>query len=178
MNQDPSRLKWMLLLEGAVMIVAGFIVALLPLEFVKAVSILLGIGLLALGALGLFRTVQSRYGNAGRMAPSYIGPILAILVGLLLVINPMSLPKLLIVILGVFLLVLGVVQFLVGMAFGRGPRGTSIKFSGVLGVVLGIVILLVPAAAIWLFALFVGVNLVCNGVVTLMAGWRLRTAAD
>ena len=176
MNQDPKRLKWMLLLEGTVMMVAGVVMALLPLQFVKAISLTIGIGLLVLGALGIFRTLQSRYGSGVRVAPSYVGPILALLVGLLLVFNPLSLPKLVVLILGVFLLVLGVLQFLAGMVFGHNARSASIKIAGILSIVLGIVVMLFPAAAIWLFALFVGANLLCNGAITFMAGWRMRSS--
>ena len=175
MTESTNRLGWTMVLEGALMILGGIVVALLPLKAIEAFSIVIGIGLLVVGVMGVFRGLKSRQGSNPSMAPSFFGPILALLLGLLLVAWPMLIPNLLMNILGVFLLVLGAVQLLAGFAFGRGPRADAIKIAGLIAIVLGVLVMIFSEAAMWLFALFFAANLAVNGVITLMAGWRLRS---
>lgn len=161
-----------MVLEGAVMVLAGILVALLPLEFIRAFSIVIGIILLVVGVMGLFRVLRSR--RRSPISPGMAGPILALLLGLLLLFFPMLVPSLLVTILGVFLLMIGVGQLLFGFMVGRGPRATSIKAAGVIGIVLGILVLVFTKAALLMFALFFGIVLAFNGAMTIASGWRVR----
>lgn len=167
-----------MILEGTVMVLAGIMLALLPLEIMKAFAMVVGIILLVAGTMGLFRAIQGRKRSEDPEDPfGMAGPILVLLLGLLLVFFPLLVPSLMVTILGVFLLVMGVGQLLLGFAVGRGPRGTAIKASGFIAIVLGILVMVFTEIALLMFALFFGAMLLVNGVMTIATGWRLRRNA-
>lgn len=172
MNPPILRTGWPMILEGTVMVLAGLMLALVPLQFLKALATVAGIFLLIAGAIGMFREVRDP-----RRAPysfGIAGPALTLLLGVLLIAWPLLVPSLLVTILGVFLLLIGLSLLLFGFAVGRGPRGTSLKLTGVTGIALGILVMVFTEAAIWLFALFFAAMLVVNGLMAISLGWRLN----
>ena len=161
-----------MILEGTVMVLAGLMLALVPLKFIHALATIVGIILLVGGGIGLFRAFRQRHSSPYSFGMA--GPALVLLLGLLMVAWPLLLPGLLVTILGVFLLMIGLGQLLFGFAVGGGPRGTSLKLAGLAGIVLGILVMVFTEAAIWLFALFFAAILVANGLMTIATGWRLK----
>lgn len=161
-----------MILEGTVMVLAGLLLALVPLEFIKALGLVAGIFLLVAGVIGLFREIRDPH--RGPYSFGLAGRAIILLLGVLLVVWPLLVPSLLVTILGVFLLMIGLGQLLFGFAVGGGPRGTSLKLAGLAGIVLGVLVMVFTEAAIWLFALFFAAILVANGVMTIATGWRLK----
>lgn len=158
------------------MVLAGLMLALVPLQFIKALATVAGIFLLVAGAIGMFREIRDP-----RRSPysfGIAGPALILLLGVLLIAWPLLVPSLLVTVLGVFLLLIGLGQLLFGFALGAGPRGTSLKLAGMTAIVLGILVMVFTEAAIWLFALFFAAILIINGLMTISLGWRLNRRFD
>ena len=126
---------------------------------------------------GLFSIIQSftRDGDTGaRVLHALIG-ILSVIVGFALLRTPFQALEVLIFVLGVFWVAQGIVTFMSAFSSKQGRNWRL--FTGILGVIAGIIVLVYPISSAAVLALFGGIWLVILGITQIIAAFQLRSAA-
>jgi uncharacterized membrane protein HdeD (DUF308 family) len=106
-----------------------------------------------------------------RVLNAFIG-VLSVIVGFALLRTPFQSVEVVIFVLGIFWVTQGIITFIT--AFGREQGRGWALFSGILGIIAGIVILVYPISSALTLALFGGIWLIILGVMQLAGAWRLR----
>jgi len=149
-------------LLGILAIILGLLVMIFPLFSVFTVSLIAGIGVLFLGIWLLIQSFGVWEANKGISIAYLILGVLAIIVGIGLFGNVLAfsfLVSLALYIAGFFLILSGILSLF-------SKEGTMGKGSGVLGIILGIMYLILSAYA-WnpyYLALLIGIWLIIDGV--------------
>lgn len=150
---------------GVIVVILGILAMLAPLASGIAITLLVGIVLLASGL------VQSIYAFRSDTALTGIGSLLfgglTALAGLILVVHPGEGLKMITLFLGIYFLADGAVSLIQGLRFRPFPGWGSMVFSGIISLLLGGIILVGwPLSGIWAVGILVGVRL-------LFAGWTM-----
>jgi uncharacterized membrane protein HdeD (DUF308 family) len=179
MPVELKRAPW-LLIEGAVLILLGVIALFAPFAAGIAAATVVGWILIASGSIGLIMTLIGDMHIHGWPRGWGIGSaLIALAVGAVLVLFPLVATEGLILLVGAYLLMDGVVM--IGTAFSH--RKTSRRWGGlmalgVLDVILAVVLILLNAtASALLVGVFVGVDLVVAGGVLLALHWSAHPPA-
>lgn len=160
--------------EGILLIALGTFAIIVPGLFTLAVTTLIGVVFLAGGAIRLWRCVTARHGGS-HLWHVVIG-LLAIVAGLILLINPMEGVLTLTVVVIALLLAEGVMK-LVGAVQVRQGRVWMIV-SGVVDLALGILLWAgLPETAVWAIGLMVGISLLFTGWTAVMFSAALKRDA-
>jgi uncharacterized membrane protein HdeD (DUF308 family) len=166
------------LIEGIVLIILGLIAVCVPPLATVTVEILIGWLILLSGVLGLVMTFQTR-GSPG-FGWSLLSAIVAILVGIVLLMWPLSGVFSLTVMLTVFLALEGVVSIMYALAHRREKtsRWEMMLISGIVDLILaGLILAGLPGTAAWAIGLIVGVNLFFGGVALVALALQARGGA-
>lgn len=171
-----SRNWGWLLAVGILMIVLGVIAIATPVYATFAVQVLLG-WILIIGGIGQGIHAFMTKGWSGFLF-ELLGAILYLVVGILLLVNPVKGALALTLVLAAFLVVEGIFKIIMGWRV-RGHRGWGwLLGSGIVSVILGVLIWAEwPASGLWVIGLLVGVHLVFTGWALVMLalaarGWR------
>lgn len=159
--------------EGVLFILGGILLVIAPFAAVEAFTQITGVLLLLGGIIGIIRATSHPRDQHASSA-GVLGPVLACLAGAVLLIDPTLAATFLITMLGAMLLISGGMQ--IAAACGSHGRDGWIMFliSGVATVVLGAVVFLMPGIAIFVFAIFAGVQLFFVGVMMIRGGSEFR----
>jgi uncharacterized membrane protein HdeD (DUF308 family) len=166
------------LIEGIVLVILGLIAVCVPPLATVTVEILIGWLILLSGVLGLVMTFQTR-GSPG-FGWSLLSAVVGILVGIALLIWPLSGVVSLTVMLTVFLALEGIVSIMYALAHRResSSRWELMLVSGIVDLILaGLILAGLPATAAWAIGLIVGVNLFIGGVALIMIALQARSGA-
>jgi len=155
--------------EAVLLIVLGVAALILPVTAGLALSLVLGIILVLSGGFGLV----SAFGSGSRHPRgwSLLSAIVALLVGIVILVNPFAGAVALTVLLGLYLLVDGVA--IIGIALSHRRRMTArwswLLASGVLDLVLAVVLIFMNAiGSAVLIGIVVGIDLIAAGIALLM----------
>lgn len=159
---------------GIVSLIGGFLCFANPLAATITADYLAGFFFLLLGIAQTFQGFSIREWG-GFLWTVAVG-LLTLVVGGVLIANPVQGAATLTVLVGVLLFLLGGAK----IAYSISMRPTSgwiwVLVSGILSVVLGLIIFTnFPWSAVNVLGLFLGVELTFNGVMLLMTGWSLRS---
>ena len=159
--------------EGVLFILGGILLVIAPFAAVETLTQVTGVLLLLGGIIGIIRAMGHPRDKHASSA-GVLGPILASLAGAVLLIDPTLAATFLVTVLGAMLLVSGGMQ--IAAACGAHGRDGWIMFliSGVATVLLGAVVFLMPGIAIFVFAIFAGVQLFFVGVMMIRGGSEFR----
>ena len=126
---------------------------------------------------GIFSIIQSftRDGDTGARVLHAIIGILSVIVGFALLRTPFQALEVLIFVLGVFWVAQGIVTFMSAFSSKQGRNWRL--FTGILGVIAGIIVLVYPISSAAVLALFGGIWLVILGITQIIAAFQLRSAA-
>lgn len=173
---------WRLFLfEGIGLIVLGAIALILPPLASIGIAIIIGWLLIFGGILGLLTTIVGRHAPGFRW--SLTSSVIAIVAGVLLFGWPAVGALSLTMILTVFLLADGLATIMMALEYRRAEhrRWGWLLVNGVLDLVLAAIILVaLPASALWAIGIIVGIDLVFGGsslVALSLAAHRKATAA-
>jgi uncharacterized membrane protein HdeD (DUF308 family) len=169
---DVTRLAkewWLLAILGAVSLIAGVLAIVYPDATLLAIGLIFGCYLLF---AGLFELVNAIVGESESRALSAIAGVVAFVAGLVCLRRPGDSLLALIVVLGIFLVVAGVVKLVGAFAISE-DRGWAI-LSAIVDLVLGIVILSVPDLSLVTLAVLFGISLIFRGVFACIAAFKLR----
>lgn len=160
------REHWKLFLfEGIIFILLGILAVALPNFATLSVEMFIGWLFLLGGILQGYRVFQSR-GNKDFWI-ALISPILAIIVGILLLAYPLTGILTLTLLLGIYFLIEGIVKIVISWRLKPLKPWGWVLFSGLLSLVLGVIIFTGwPGTATWVIGLLVGINM-------LFFGWAL-----
>ena len=145
------------------------------------ITLLVGI-LLLVGAVAYVAEAIAR-GTTGHRVWSAILAVLYVIAGVWLIINPVSGTITLTWVLAVFFLIIGVFRIVAGIqARGQVPNAGWTIVNGVLAVVIAVLVLgELPSSAAWAIGLLVGIQLLFDGIMMVMAasaGKRLSAGGD
>lgn len=172
-RDELRRLRTVLLVTGALAVLAGAAAIVVPAVASVAIAVLLGWLLMLAGALmGAYAwTHRDAPGTGLRIAMA----VLTLIVGLWLVAFPLDGALTLTVLLTAWFLVSGLLNLIAAWM----TRDRWALFAGVVSVVLAVLLLAdLPSSAEWAIGLLVGVSLVFWGVRALAAWWALRHVTE
>lgn len=166
--------QWVLLaVDGALGIVVGIVALFLPGLAILTVAFLLGLGLLVQGVLQIVAALRAGTGATGRGWLLAFG-VLALVAGVLVVFNPGS---------GILVLVYGLILWFVVagvhdlLAVSAGEHRVWSLVLGILSLVVAFVLLVSPATAVGVLALFVALGFLLRGGAELGLALSLRRLA-
>ena len=141
--------------EGIFLILGGVMLVIAPFASIVLLTQFTGALLLLAGIIGTIRASSSPRGEHGSGA-GILGPIIAALAGFILLLDPS-----------------------LSAAFGMRGRDqwTLVLAGGIVTVILGILVFMMPGVAILVFAIFTGVQLLFLGGMMLRGGCELRRVA-
>lgn len=157
-------------IQAVVMIVVGAIAVIYPLVSSTALA-------LVLGWLFLFGGVAQAIGliGAGKV-PNFwlhlVSALLGIVVGLILVMNPAVAVGTLTFMMIVYLIAAGTVKIAFSLSVRPLRNWGWILLAGVLSVVLGVYLMFYPVVAMVTIGLFLGLQLIAEGVALMMLTWE------
>jgi uncharacterized membrane protein HdeD (DUF308 family) len=160
-----------------VMGVLSIVIGLLAMFYPGATIVTVGIFFAAwLFVSGIFSIIGSftRDGDTGSRVLTAIIGVLSIIVGWALLRSPFQSVEVFIFVLGIFWLVQGIMTFVAAFAVKEG-RNWRI-FSGILGIIAGVIILTYPISSAVTLAFIGGIWLVILGITQIIAGFQLRSA--
>ncbi len=172
---DKQKVASTLMWEGIALIVLGSIAVIVPGIFSLAVTTLVGVLLLVGGAIRLWRCLSG--GDAGSHLWHILAAILALVAGVLLLVNPMEGVLTLTVVVIALFLAEGVMKTI--GAFSMRPRNGWVWMlvSGLVDIVLGALLWSgLPGTALWAIGLLVGISLLFPGWTAVMLAAGLKRA--
>lgn len=173
---NSLRAHWkFFLVEGIVLLLLGALAIGVPPVATFAVEIFVGWLILISGVLGLVMTIQTR-GSPG-FAWSLLSAILALAVGTVLLVWPLSGVLSLTVMLTLFLALEGVASIMYALAHRRqsSSRWELMLVSGIVDLILaGLILAGLPGTAAWAIGLIVGINLLFGGVALIAMALQAR----
>ncbi len=167
--RELAGLWWLVMLFGAAVFCVGAFFVVSPHESLSTFTVIAGIFLLVDGVLAIVGSIFGR--GEGRGLLALIG-VLSAIAGLVLIKKPFDTLVVMVLILGVWFVVAGVVRFVAAFGEPEG-RGANIAIA-ILDVIAGAVILSWPSIGLATLAVIVGIVLLLRGAVFVAAGWELR----
>jgi uncharacterized membrane protein HdeD (DUF308 family) len=160
---------------GALSALLGILVAIDPGTSLVVLAILIGVEFVISGLFRLLRALADPTAP-DRLLLAIIGVVL-MLVGVFLIRHLDATLLLVSALVGVFWIVLGIIEFSAGIMAASGGARVWLLVTGGLGVIAGIVVLAYPVGTLLTLALLVGLWLIIRGVVQMASAWAARGAA-
>jgi uncharacterized membrane protein HdeD (DUF308 family) len=176
MTTDPvervAKNWWLFLILGLVSVVAGILAIVYPGITLLALGIFAGISLLMIGIMDIVEAVAGEPG--GRALAAIVG-VLSILAGLVCLRRPGESLLAIVIVLGFWLIVVGVVNFI--RAFSTLDDRALALGLAILDIILGILILALPHLSLVTLAVLFGISLIARGGFAIVAAFRMRGLA-
>jgi uncharacterized membrane protein HdeD (DUF308 family) len=160
----------LLIAAGTISIVVGFLAIVYPDITLLALAIFAGINLILVSGLSLVEAFSDA--DAGSRALSAVLGVLGLIAGLVVLRRPGETLLALVLVLGIWLVVSGVVAFF--RAFSRLEDRALQMLVAIAEVVLGILILSLPDVSLRTVAIFAGIGFILRGALAVYAGLQLR----
>jgi uncharacterized membrane protein HdeD (DUF308 family) len=173
MTTDPvtqvSKNWWLFLILGLVSVIAGVLAIVYPDITLLALGIFAGVSLLMIGIMDI---VEAIAGDPDSRALSAIVGVLSLLAGLVCLRRPGESLLALVIVLGFWLIVEGVVRFI--RAFSTLEDRALVMGLAILDIILGILILSLPGLSLVTLAVLFAISLLARGVFSIVVAFRLR----
>jgi uncharacterized membrane protein HdeD (DUF308 family) len=155
-------------------LILGIMVMAWPHATVKLVALLFGLQLLIGGIFALVRAFTNS-GEGSRVLLAVLG-VLGILVGIFVLRHLFQTVVILVLLLGVYWVLHGVIEFFVAVDHKGAPgRGVSITM-GILSFIAGVIVLSWPAPTLLVLVWVLGVWLVVYGLIGIVGAFMVRRA--
>jgi uncharacterized membrane protein HdeD (DUF308 family) len=162
---------WAFLVAGLVSIAAGILAIVFPDITLLALGIFIGVGLLFAGALDIAAAVG---GAPDSRALSAIVGVVTIIAGVVCLRRPGESLIALVVVLGIYLIVTGIVRFI--RAFAELEDRALQLGLALVDVILGVLILALPGVSLVTLAILFALALLARGAFMVLVGFRMRSA--
>lgn len=170
--QPAARGLWYgLLLLGALMIGLGAFLIAEPHETLAVLTVLVGVLLLVDGVFAIFGAILDRAGGRGLLA---VVGILSIVAGIVLVRKPFTALLGVVLLLGVWFVVSGVLRVVYALSV-PGGRGAMLALAAV-DLIAGVLLIAWPDLGVATLAVILGIVLVIRGGMFVLSAWRLLRA--
>jgi uncharacterized membrane protein HdeD (DUF308 family) len=167
--KELSRAWWLLLLVGLMCGAAGVIVLAQPDISLATLAVVAGIFLLVDGIYDVVVAIAE--GGEGRGMLALVG-VLSAIVGIILIRHPTGSVAAIALLVGIWLVCIGVVRLIRAFAFAVG-RGWNL-FVALIEIVAGIVIVSSPHIGVTTLAILVGISFILRAIGLCAAAWVLR----
>ena len=179
--RQPDRLEtigrswgWVLFF-GIVTFALGVLVITRPVDTVFGVAVFIGIWLFVSGVFRIVLAIADRGDDAGNRVLVTLLGLLSVIIGLFFIRHTFQTVATLAVLLGIFWVVGGLIEFFEAYSRTRtAGRGIRIVM-GLLGFVACVVTLFIPGLTLVVLATFMGIWLVCYGLLQVFAALAIRT---
>jgi uncharacterized membrane protein HdeD (DUF308 family) len=161
---------WLFLVIGLVSAVAGVLAIVYPDLTLLAIGIFAGVSLLFIGAMEI---VDAIAGAPDSRALSALVGVLSLLAGLVCLRRPGESLLAIVVVLGIYLVVAGVIRFI--RAFSELEDRALLMMLAILDIILGILILSLPKLSLVTLAVLFGISLLARGIFMIVVAFRLRS---
>ena len=171
---DLRQFGTLLIVAGAIGIVAGILALVYPDVTLLALALIAGINLLVLGILSLVDAFDADDDTTSRVLAAMLG-LLGIIAGLVVVRRPGESLLAILIVLGIWLVVTGIVEFIRALAT---VQDRAVRLLGaIVDIVLGALILSLPELSLKTLAILIGISFIVRGAVSVVRGLGLRRAA-
>jgi uncharacterized membrane protein HdeD (DUF308 family) len=174
MMQDIAAHWGLVLTMGILSIVIGILAIAWPGATIVTVAIFFAAWLFVSGIYSVILSF-TRDGDTGARVLSAIIGVLSVIVGFALLRTPFQSVEVMIFVLGIYWVAQGIVGFVTAFAHKEGRNWRL--FSGILGIIAGIIILTYPISSALTLALFGGIWLIILGVTQCVAAFQLRSVS-
>jgi uncharacterized membrane protein HdeD (DUF308 family) len=161
---------WMFLILGLVSTIAGILAIVYPDITLLAIGIFAGVSLLFLGAMDI---VEAIAGAPESRALSAIVGVLSLLAGLICLRRPGESLLALVIVLGIYLVVAGVIRFV--RAFAELEDRALLLGLAIIDIILGALILALPGVSLVTLAILFAISLIARGIFSIVLAFRLRS---
>jgi uncharacterized membrane protein HdeD (DUF308 family) len=173
LQQGIGRTAWLMVIYGIISVLFGLSTLIWPGKTVIALAWAFGIMALAEGIASLFQLFRRNTSISRGWVALYA--LTSIVFGLLAIWHPLAVVSALLLFLAVWLIVAGIYRIVFAIRVRKEIKGEwLIALSGVLAIVLGVMFLAYPAAALLTVAVWIGAAALVYGVLQIMAGLRMR----
>lgn len=161
---------------GVLMVVLGLYALANLMIATLATIVLYAAFLIVAGIAQIVHAFRARDG--WMMAFWALGGLLYALAGVFALLNPLMASLVLTLMLGITLIVVGVLRVITALDARGGRHSSWIALGGALTVLLGLLITFQwPSTALWVIGLFLGIDLLCQGVAWIAIGFGVRRLA-
>jgi len=160
---------WLFLILGLVTVVAGILAIVYPDITLLALGIFAGVSLLMIGVMEI---VDAIAGSPDSRALTAIVGVLSLLAGLVCLRRPGESLLAIVIVLGFWLIIEGVVRFI--GAFQVLEDRALLLGLAILDILLGILILALPHLSLVTLAILFAISLIARGVFAIITAFRLR----
>jgi uncharacterized membrane protein HdeD (DUF308 family) len=172
--KDVRRFGTVLVVAGLIGLAAGVLALVYPGVTLLALALIAGVNLAVLGTLSLVDAFADDQDATSRILCVVMG-VLGIIAGLVVVRRPGESLLALLIVIGIWLVVSGLVDFV--RAFAT-LEDRALRMLGALAdVVLGVLILALPDLSLGTLAVLVGLSFIVRGAIAVVRGFHLRRAA-
>jgi uncharacterized membrane protein HdeD (DUF308 family) len=161
---------WLFLVIGLVSTVAGVLAIVYPDITLLAIGIFAGVSLLFIGAMEI---VDAIAGAPDSRALSAIVGVLSLLAGLVCLRRPGESLLAVVVVLGFYLIIAGVIRFM--RSFAQLEDRALVMMLALLDIVLGILILSLPELSLVTLAVLFAISLLARGIFMIVVAFRMRS---
>lgn len=160
------------LLFGLLTLVIGILVMVWPEGTLRLLTVLFGLELIL---VGIFRLIRAFSASEQHRVWSVILGILAIFLGVLVLRNIWTTVAVLAVVVGVYWIIAGIIDFVMAVGYSSYPsRGFTI-FMGIIQVIAGIVVVSWPTESLTALTWLLGIWFVILGVLGIVMAFVLRS---
>lgn len=172
--QDIKKVWWLLLLLGVVSVALGALLIFWPGQTLTVVTSIFGLFMVFSGLVRFFVAVfDSESDQRWMMA---VSGIIGVALGVIVMRNPESVIRVIVLITAIFWLISGMVDLFRGLTDSAMPdRGLRIGL-GSLTAAFGVAILLWPEPTVLVFAIFAGVYAMFFGVLEIVAALQIKNS--
>jgi uncharacterized membrane protein HdeD (DUF308 family) len=175
MRQAVKRYSIWYLIEGVLLVVAGILAMIYPAISSEAVVVLLGWLLICSGV------VQGLSLIGAAQVPHFwlqlISVILAVLIGFLFLRDPAQALVTISLLLIVFFMIEGISKVVFALTIRPFPGWGWVLGSGLVGIFLAVILWAsLPATAVWLIGLLLGIELISVGAAIAYLAWRVHSS--
>ncbi len=173
MRQTVRRYSLWYLVQGVLLMVAGFLAIIYPAISSVAVIVLLGWLLIISGALQGISLIGA--GQVPHFWLQLISVILAVLIGFLFLRDPEQGLLTITLLLIVFFMIEGISKIVFALTIRPFPNWGWVLASGLVGIALSVLLWAsLPVTALWLIGLLMGIELISIGAATAYMAWKIR----
>lgn len=163
---------WLLIISGLAGIVIGFAIIAWPDRTLLVFAVLVGIYLMIFGAVRFVQAILD--GDMQQRGLTALAGGLGFVVGLVVIREPARSIAVLVILLGLYWVISGAIEFFVAIADRDTPQRGLAIFLGVLRFVTGLLVLAWPAITFLILAWLTGAYLILAGVTEIVLAFQLR----
>jgi len=173
-NDDLKKGWWLLAVSGIVSVIIGGLLIFWPGATITVATAIVGFFMIVTGVIRFFVAVLDSHAE-DRWLMALAG-IIGIVLGVIVMKNPEGTIKIIALIVAIFWLISGLVDFFRGITNPSLPDRTLRIAFGLISVLFGVVILVWPAITIGVFVIIAGIYSVFFGVLEIVASFQIKNA--